>query len=224
MSQQVLAILLGFVLYLLYVLVPLIPSILIYRIFPDTKVGASGLLGSLKINATGAFAAYLITVVVGYNIIFKVQDQIFLLSSENSSWVVKSKVVFERMDDNGNWVVDNNIKDEDVAKFLVISAVPNYTQKRLSEVTFIAHELPQITFIYPGYKMEHSIDLADQDEQFDYRNGRINLGSLILRKDNSDYNPGAFNQINPELPPDTVILFGTPPTTSTDTTLFNPDP
>lgn len=27
------------------------PAILIYEIFPDTKVGAKGLLGTLKINA-----------------------------------------------------------------------------------------------------------------------------------------------------------------------------
>ena len=56
-------IILSFVMCFIWVLLPMVPSIIIYRIFPESKVGASGVLANLKINATGAFAAYLIILV-----------------------------------------------------------------------------------------------------------------------------------------------------------------
>lgn len=39
---------------------PLLPAILIYKIFPDTKIGLRGVFSNLTISATGAFAAYFI--------------------------------------------------------------------------------------------------------------------------------------------------------------------
>lgn len=58
-------ILLAFILYVLYVLLPLLPAVLLYRLFPDTKVGLSGPLKGLTVKAGGAFAAYVITVLLG---------------------------------------------------------------------------------------------------------------------------------------------------------------
>jgi hypothetical protein len=65
MDVNVIAVLLSFGLYLLYVLLPLIPAILIYRLFPDTKVAVSGPLAGLTMKASGAFAAYVIIVALG---------------------------------------------------------------------------------------------------------------------------------------------------------------
>jgi len=49
--------------YVLWVVLPMIPAVIIYKIFPSTQVGVSGMLANLKINATGAFAAYLIILI-----------------------------------------------------------------------------------------------------------------------------------------------------------------
>lgn len=46
--------------YILWVLLPLVPSILIYRIFPDTHLVAKGPFAALTLNASGAFAGYLL--------------------------------------------------------------------------------------------------------------------------------------------------------------------
>jgi hypothetical protein len=43
-----------------WVSLPLLPAILIYRLFPDTAVAVSGPLAKLTFKATGAFGAYLI--------------------------------------------------------------------------------------------------------------------------------------------------------------------
>ena len=60
MDKELLSVMLSFALYVIYFLVPLIPAILIYKIFPETSVVASGRFSNLKVNSSGAFAAYLV--------------------------------------------------------------------------------------------------------------------------------------------------------------------
>jgi hypothetical protein len=45
---------------ILVICLPLLPAILIYKIFPDTHIQANGSIGALTWNASGAFAAYMI--------------------------------------------------------------------------------------------------------------------------------------------------------------------
>src|SRR5204863_7131339 len=70
------AVIYSFCLYVLYVLLPLIPAILIFRLFPETKVTVSGPLQNLTVNATGAFAAYVVTVALGFFLVSNVEAQI----------------------------------------------------------------------------------------------------------------------------------------------------
>ena len=58
-------ILYSFALFSLTLLLPILPAVIIYRIFPDTKVAAQGPLRGLNIKTSGAFAAYVITVLIG---------------------------------------------------------------------------------------------------------------------------------------------------------------
>jgi hypothetical protein len=71
-----LAVLYSFLLYVLYVLLPLIPAVLIFRLFPDTKVSVAGPLQNLTLNATGAFAAYVVTASLGFFLVKNVESQI----------------------------------------------------------------------------------------------------------------------------------------------------
>ena len=66
----------SFLLYVLYVLLPLIPAILIFKLLPESKVTVSGPLQNLTINATGAFAGYVVTVALGFFLVQNVQAQI----------------------------------------------------------------------------------------------------------------------------------------------------
>ncbi|MBK1724835.1 hypothetical protein [Thiocystis violacea] len=58
-------ILYSFALFSLALLLPILPSVLIYRLFPDTKVAAEGPFRGLNVKTSGAFAAYVITVLLG---------------------------------------------------------------------------------------------------------------------------------------------------------------
>jgi len=73
------AVFFSFALYILYVLLPLVPAILIFKMFPETSVAVSGPLQNLKFNATGAFAAYVVTVVLGFFLVNYVEQQIVWL-------------------------------------------------------------------------------------------------------------------------------------------------
>jgi hypothetical protein len=71
-----LAIFCSFCLYVLYVLLPLAPAIIIFKLFPDTKVTLSGPLQHFTINATGAFGAYVATVALGFFLVKNVEAEI----------------------------------------------------------------------------------------------------------------------------------------------------
>ncbi len=66
----------SFLLYAVYVCLPLIPAILIFWLFPDAKVTVSGPLQNLTVNATGAFAAYIVTALLGFFLVKYIEVQI----------------------------------------------------------------------------------------------------------------------------------------------------
>jgi len=68
----------AFLLYGFYVCLPLIPTILLFRLFPDQQVWVSGPLKGFKISATGAYAAYIVTVALGFSLVRYIETQIDL--------------------------------------------------------------------------------------------------------------------------------------------------
>ena len=60
----------------IWVALPLVPAILIYRYFPDTQVAASGPLAGLTVKASGAFAAYLVVFLLIFALVSPIKDVI----------------------------------------------------------------------------------------------------------------------------------------------------
>lgn len=99
MDKETLSILLSFALYGVYFLVPLIPSILIYKIFPDTSVSTSGSLANFKINSSGAFAAYLATVIIGIYALSDTQTRILNIKNPVApTWTIKGNLELRDFD------------------------------------------------------------------------------------------------------------------------------
>jgi len=96
MDKQIVTVIFSFVLYIFYVLLPMVPAIVIYRLFPDTKIATKGTLSNLNINTTGAFAGYIITVVLGYFLIQNTHQLIAQIS--NPYWTVTAKVELQNED------------------------------------------------------------------------------------------------------------------------------
>lgn len=87
-----------FALYAMYILLPMVPSIIIYLIFPKTKISVSGPLQALSINATGAFAGYIICCLLGYPLINRTAA---LIENNNTSAVWKVKAEVQLLGTNG---------------------------------------------------------------------------------------------------------------------------
>ncbi len=213
MTPDIKAILLGFLLYGIYVLLPLIPSVLIYKMFPDSKVGANGILGSLKINTTGAFAAYIIVVIIGSTEISKIHEMIRSSYAESSAWLVNSKVVFLEQNQNGEWVKSNKVTSDDIRARLEIKTNPDYNQKDLGAVTFMTYSragLPKLIFSFPDYE-SRTIDLSDAAVKLDLARKSLDLGLIEMRSINQVFDPSRFIQIAPDaVVSDTLIPFGGP--------------
>lgn len=111
MDKEVVAVLLSFALYFLYVLLPIIPAALIYKWFPDSAVTASGTLSNFKINSSGAFAAYIVTVLLGYFLISSTQEKIVHFETQISpTWTLKG--VIELQDQDGKPVVHPSLLNQ----------------------------------------------------------------------------------------------------------------
>ena len=100
MDKETLSVLLSFALYGVYFLVPLIPSILIYKIFPDTSVTTTGSFSNFKINTSGAFAAYLATVIIGIFALKDTQTRILKMGAVVPTWTIKGNLELRDTNDS----------------------------------------------------------------------------------------------------------------------------
>lgn len=93
---EALQVLVGMSLLVLTMLVPLIPAVIVFKLFPDTRVAASGPLSGLKVRTSGAFAAYLIVLVLATAMSKHTEDSIATMTSP--SWLIEGKVIVKTPD------------------------------------------------------------------------------------------------------------------------------
>src|SRR5262245_53473544 len=102
-----------------FLILPLIPTIVIYKLFPETSVTVSGPLSKLTVNATGAFAAYVTTVMLGYFLVSDIAGT--LRRMELARWKVVVKL--ELQDVTGNAIPDAR-RRQLLSRFLQVATVP----------------------------------------------------------------------------------------------------
>jgi hypothetical protein len=90
MERELMVLLSLIVLYTVWVLLPIVPSVLIYRLFPSTTVAVSGPLASLTVRASGAFAAYLIVFAATYTVISRAEETIG--GFQHPFWTIKGQI------------------------------------------------------------------------------------------------------------------------------------
>jgi len=99
----------------IWVALPLVPAILIYRYFPNTQVAASGPLAGLTVKASGAFAAYLVVFLLIFGLVSPIKDVIG--SGMRPFWEIRGKV--KLVDENGK-----PISGEDLLNTIKFEIVP----------------------------------------------------------------------------------------------------
>jgi hypothetical protein len=101
---------LGLLVYAIAILLPMVPAIVVFRLFPETKVSASGKLSQISFKAGGAFGAYIVVAVLGYLMVQRVLNiidppnpipcQACMECKPLSEWTVSGIVQFEDSDHN----------------------------------------------------------------------------------------------------------------------------
>ena len=138
MDQTAFAVLLSYGLYVLYVLLPLIPAVIIYRMFPDTRVTAEGSVSNWKVKAGGAFGAYITVVLLGYVVVARTEEIIGGMSA--CTWTIRGKV---ELRDNKDQLLNGNR----LLKTLQVTLVPDIVTKnnQFVELRILATDRPSRT-------------------------------------------------------------------------------
>ena len=102
------AVWLSFGFYLLNVLVPIIPAVIIYWLFPEGKAksaqsSAEGSIGGWKIKAVGAWGAYVTAFLLGFWAINTTAIPLIKAVGGASVWTIDSE--FKLTDENGKEIV-----------------------------------------------------------------------------------------------------------------------
>src|SRR5215203_3790530 len=112
-----------------WVLLPLAPAILIYRIFPNTETGLKGPFGNLSIRASGAFAAYFLVFLATIPLLNQMNGN--LEGEFRPSWTIKGRILPQ--DENGN-SIENITSDSDIVR---ITLQPDFVRVK-NNLTFEA--------------------------------------------------------------------------------------
>jgi hypothetical protein len=166
-------------LYAIWVLLPLVPAILIYRLFPSTAVAVSGPLAHLTVRASGAFAAYLVVFLVTYPIVGRTEETIG--GFQHPFWTIKGHV--QLVDKNGTV-----LQSEDLLKQIVVRTNPEpfKLESYLLRIDIPQHEeLPWLVLRIPTFG-ENVIDLAKpSDVAIDNYKKTIEIKTPIIIKEAS---------------------------------------
>lgn len=113
MDANIQALLFLLLLFGAWLLIPLLPAWITYRITPNQRLGLGGPLSDLTIKATGAFAAYLILLLASYQLVVKGGLSIVGGMATPSVWTFKADVIAIGPDGSPQTIPDN-VKGLDV--------------------------------------------------------------------------------------------------------------
>jgi len=134
----------------------MIPAVLIYWLFPKNPIGVRGPLGGLTINASGAFAAYVIVFGLAFPIVRDSED--VLRGLTNPVWTVSAKVSL--LDEKGNKA------NPDWLKSLGVELHPDFYTTANDVVRIVVPEIngsvPNIVFRVPNFGSQ-VLDIEEEE-------------------------------------------------------------
>lgn len=126
------------VLYSFYILLPIVPALIIYKIAPKTPIRTTGTLNGVTFKAGGAFAAYVIVALLGFFIIQNAKEQIPKILEEQMKTqqrIFQSKMDIQKSQleiqkQNTNWKIKAQLKFQDcnTKKILDISEAKDFLE------------------------------------------------------------------------------------------------
>jgi hypothetical protein len=168
------AVWLSFGFYLLNLLVPIIPAVIIYRLFPEGRTSANSIQGSVsgwRIKAVGAWGAYLTAFVLGFWAINSTAVPLIKAVGGASVWKIDSD--FKFIDEKGNEISDTVDK-------LQVEPPEVKPWGKHATITVFSETLDppdQMQVKLEGYDYE-IVSLAGGER----KNGKIHLPSITMKR------------------------------------------
>ena len=156
-----------------WVLLPLVPAVLIYLIFPRTEVGLAGPFSGLTIRASGAFAAYFIVLLATMPLLTRQNRN--LESLMRPTWVITGSIQLE--DEDGRRLSFSNRGNSPFKIELDPELVqPVGTRGFKIVVPEVADQVPSLKISYPQFA-EY---LLDPQSPEDGVNVKVNAGKKSI--------------------------------------------
>ena len=162
-----------------WILLPLVPAVLIYLIFPSTQTALGGPFSGLTLKSSGAFSAYFIVLLASYPVWNRQSADLRTLM--RPTWIVEGQV--RVLDEKGREVVPGRGGTSP----LEITLEPNLVTARGRTFRIVVPEIdnkvPAILINYEGFG-DYSIDpdRPEQGEQveIDRNEHRIRIKSPLV--------------------------------------------
>jgi hypothetical protein len=178
-GSPIYAVLLSFCFYLLNLLVPIIPAVIIYRLFPGSRASGAkspgdsieGSVGGWKIKAVGAWAAYVTAFALGAWVIKSTALPLIKAVGGASVWQIDSD--FKFVDDKDNEISDTVDK-------LQLEPPEVKTWGKHATITVFSETLDppdQIKMKMEGYDYQ-IVNLTESER----KDGKIYLPSITLKR------------------------------------------
>ena len=170
-------------LYVMWVMLPLVPAILTFKLFPKTTVTASGPFAGFTVNASGAFAAYLLVFAATFEPIVPPGRDI-IASWIKQFWTMRADVKLVQAD--GSHYGDSARLLE---KLKVLKPLPHKFDGNRATFKFeeIEGEFPTITVEIPGFG-ERTITLRSMLTQLHINHFKRTIdvdGPIVIREESS---------------------------------------
>lgn len=178
------AIISSIILYIVWMVLPAGIAISIFKLFPDTKVTASGPFQNLTVNVTGAFAAFFITLLTGWFLIDRIDSRIHE-TLVSPTWEVIAKVRF--LDAEGKEIRI----DEALRKDLTVFIAPPIAETADLPAVYVRLPLVKpgewrsLHFNIPGFEtgiLNPRQLIAEKKAIVDNLSQKIDLGELVLHQ------------------------------------------
>lgn len=184
-------------LLVIWVSVPLFPAVLIYNRFPNTPLVANGPLAGLTINAGGAFAAYLIILLVITPLVFNAKD--YVHEATRPYWEIRGELVVQDEAGNAIQALDNVLDRMDVRthdpnilghdgttlSFKIPEAddgsLPSSIEISFPESNYKTQRIPLKLQTPPWWMVWKWFEQTDVTETRDNFRKRIDIGKVVIR-------------------------------------------
>lgn len=168
------------------VLLPLLPAIIIFKLFPKTPMAMTGTLKEFNINTGGAFGAYFVVLLL---MIFYTKDDVMgLISNDYRTWKVEGKIVYQ--DKAGNTIRNQN----ELIELTQISFTPFILEKSPAAIRFIVTglDLNDISLHFFNSKENfEQMDIKINDTTYvasiDKDNHKIKLKTIYIEETSTLY-------------------------------------